>query len=129
MSTPSATIGRKNWAIAEGYIPAWSNGPGPEMISHEAFCILNATDEEARIELTIFYPDRDPAGPYNLSVPARRTKHFRFNNLTDPEPIPHGKSYASTFKSTVPVVIQHTRLDSRQAENAVMTTMAFPGGE
>ena len=27
----------------------------------------------------------------------------------------------------VPVVIQHTRLDSRQAQNALMTTIAFPG--
>jgi hypothetical protein len=27
------------------------------------------------------------------------------------------------------VVIQHTRLDSRQAQNALMTTIAFPGSE
>jgi hypothetical protein len=26
----------------------------------------------------------------------------------------------------VPVVVQHTRLDSRQAENALITTIAFP---
>jgi hypothetical protein len=37
----SKNIGRKMWAIAEGYIPAWSNGPGPEFTSHEAFCVLN----------------------------------------------------------------------------------------
>ena len=81
-------IGRKTWAIAEGYIPGWSNGPEPEFTSHEAFCILNSTDNEAHIELTIYYADREPVGPYQLTVSARRTKHFRFNNMKDPEPIP-----------------------------------------
>jgi hypothetical protein len=62
-------------------------------------------------------------------VPARRTRHFRFNEFTEPETIPRGKEYASLFESSVPVIIQHTRLDSRQAANALMTTMAFPGAE
>ena len=125
----STQIGRKVWAIPEGYIPDWGHGPKPELESHEAFCVLNPTEEEARITLTIFYADRDPAGPYRLTVAPRRTKHFRFNELTDPESIPRGTEYASLFESSVPVVIQHTRLDSRQAANALMTTMAFPGGE
>jgi hypothetical protein len=124
MST-SKTIGRKTWAIAEGYIPAWSNGPAPEFISHEAFCILNVTDQEAHIELTIYYADREPVGPYVFTVGARRTHHFRFNNLKDPAPVPRGTSYASLFESTVPIVIQHTRLDSRQEKNALMTTIAY----
>jgi hypothetical protein len=37
-----------------------------------------------------------------------------------------GTEYSSVIESDVPVVAQHTRLDSRQAENALMTTMAFP---
>jgi hypothetical protein len=126
-STPTP-IGRKTWAIAEGYIPGWSNGPGPELISHEAFCVLNASTKDAHIKLTVFFADKDPV-EYKLTVAARRTKHFRFNNLTEPEKIPHGTSYASVFESSVPIVIQHTRLDSRQAENALMTTMAYPGAE
>jgi hypothetical protein len=125
----STNIGRKTWAIAEGYIPGWSHGPAPEFTSHEAFCILNATDQDARVKLTIYHADREPSGPYLFTVGARRTHHFRFNNLTDPEPVPRGTSYASVFESDVPVVIQHTRLDSRQADNAIMTTIAFPGGE
>ena len=60
----SKSIGRKTWAIAEGYIPAWSNGPEPEFTSHEAFCVLNTTDHEAHIVLTLYYSDREPAGPY-----------------------------------------------------------------
>ncbi|MBF6611500.1 MAG: sensory rhodopsin transducer [Chloroflexi bacterium] len=121
----SSPIGKKRWAIAEGYIPPWSNGPAPELISHEAVCMLNTSDQDAHVEITIFYSDRDPAGPYKLTVPARRTLHQRFNNLTDPEPIPHGTDYASTIESDVPIVVQHTRLDSRQADNALITTIAY----
>ncbi len=95
------------------------------MLSHEAACVLNVSDKEAHLEITVFYSDREPVGPYKISVGARRTKHIRFNDLTEPELIPRGTDYASVIESDVPVVVQHTRLDSRQAANALMTTMAF----
>ena len=120
------TLGHTRWAIAEGYIPAWSNGPEPEMTSHETACILNAGYEDAQVRITIFFEDREPAGPYTITVPARRTLHQRFNELSEPEPVPVGVPFASVIESDVPIVVQHTRLDSRQAENALMTTMAFP---
>lgn len=120
------TIGHKVWAIAEGYIPEGSNGPEPQMTSHETICILNASEQDAHITITIFFSDRDPVGPYHVSVPAKRTKHVRFNNLVEPQPIPKGTDYASIIESDVPVVIQHTRLDSRQAANALFSTIAFP---
>jgi hypothetical protein len=123
------TLGRKYWAIAEGWIPSWSHGPEPEMLSHETACILNANDVEAHVEITIYYSDREPVGPYKLTVPARRTLHQRFNDLKDPEPIPKATNYASTIVSDVPIVVQHTRLDSRQSENALITTIAFAGNE
>ncbi len=118
-------IGRKLWAIPEGYIPGWSNGPQPEFLSHETVCILNAGDEDAHIEITVFFSDRDPAGPYRVTVNAGRTLHLRFNDLRDPEPIPLATDYASIIESDVPVVVQHTRLDSRQSENALLSTIAW----
>ena len=60
-----------------------------------------------------------------MTVPARRTKHLRFNDLSDPEAIPKGTDYASVLESDVPIVVQHTRLDSRQDANALLTTIAF----
>lgn len=119
-------IGARRWAIAEGYIPDRSTGPEPAMISHETACILNAGDTEAHVRITVFFADRGPAGPYELDVPACRTRHVRFNDLTDPEPIPRATDYSSVLESNVPVVVQHTRLDSRQAENALLTTIAYP---
>lgn len=119
-------IGHKIWAIAEGYIPGHSNGPEPEMVSHETACILNTGDMDAKIMLTIYFTDKDPVGPYQMVIPAKRTKHLRFNDLKDPMPIPLDTDYACVIESNVPVVVQHTRLDSRQAENALLSTMAFP---
>jgi len=122
----SETIGRLRWVIAEGYIPPESHGHAPEFTSHEAFCVLNANLENANLKVTIFYVDREPVGPYCLTVPAKRTRHFRFNNLDNPAPIPLGTSYSSLIESDVPVVVQHTRLDSRQSKNALLSTIAFP---
>lgn len=122
-------IGHKRWVIAEGYIPGSSNGSGRAMESHETACVLNVSNQDAQLEITIFYSDRDPVGPYKILVPAQRTRHIRFNDLMDPESIPRDTDYASVIESNVPVVVQHTRLDSRQAENALMTTMAFADTE
>lgn len=117
-------IGRRRWAIAEGYIPSASTGPQPAMTSHETACILNAGDAEASVRIWIYFTDREPVGPYHVSVPPRRTSHVRFNDLSDPEPVPRDTDYASVIESDVPVVVQHTRLDSRQAENALLSTVA-----
>lgn len=122
----SESVGRRRWVIAEGYIPSESTGEGRAFESHETACILNATDQTAHVKITIFFADRDPAGPYELEVPPRRTRHQRFNDLEDPEPVPRDTDYASLIESDVPVVVQHTRLDSRQAALALISTTAYP---
>jgi hypothetical protein len=118
-------IGRRRWAIAEGYIPSESAFSDRALISHETACILNAGDRDARVTITIFFADREPAGPYRVAVAARRTLHLRFNDLDDPQRIPRDTDYASVFESDVPVIVQHTRLDSRRAELALMSTIAY----
>lgn len=120
-------IGHTRWAVPEGYIPSWSNGPDPEMTSHEGLCILNTGDREVEVRITLYFTDREPVGPYRVTVGARRTNHIRMNLLNDPEPVPLGTPYSSLIEADGPVVVQHTRLDSRQAENALLSTVAFPG--
>jgi hypothetical protein len=121
--------GRKTWAIAEGFIPGESTGPSPMMTSHETVCMLNAGDTDAHVVITVFFEDRDPVGPYRVTVPPRRTKHLRYNDLRDPAPVPRNTPYASMIVSDVPIVCQHTRLDSRQAANALLSTIAYAGDE
>jgi len=124
-----SAIGRKSWAIAEGYIPSESVDPDdPALLSHETACILNAGDADAHVRLTIYFKDREPAGPYRVTVPARRTLHLRFNDLDDPEPVPRDTDYASVIEADQKIVVQHTRLDSRRAEIALLSTMAFGEG-
>jgi hypothetical protein len=113
-----SALGHTAWAIPEGHIPGESHGPEPAMTSHEAACLLNTSDREAHVAITVYFADRDPAGPYTATVPPRRTLHLRFNDLSNPEPIPRDTDYASVIESDVPIVVQHTRLDSRQAANA-----------
>jgi hypothetical protein len=117
-------IGRRRWAIAEGYIPSQSISSERPLVSHETACILNAGDEDAHIVLTVFYADREPVR-YSITVPARRTLHLRFNDLTEPERVPLDTDFSSVFESNVPIVVQHTRLDSRRAEISLLSTTAY----
>jgi hypothetical protein len=121
----SKEIGHRRWAIAEGWIPSDSTGPAPTFTSHETACLLNAGEREAHVEITVYFADREPAGPYRVSVPARRTLHLRFNELEDPEPIPRDTDFASVIESDAAIVVQHTRLDSRQPPHALLSTVAF----
>jgi hypothetical protein len=118
-------VGRKIWVIAEGYIPPESTSDDRRLMSHETACIFNAGERDAHVTITIYFSDREPVGPYRLIVPARRTRHVRFNDLNDPAPVPRDTDYSSLIESDVPIVVQHTRLDSRKAELALLTTIAF----
>ena len=118
-------IGRKRWAIAEGYIPSESSFADRTLISHETACILNPGDQAAHVNITIFFADREPIGPYRVTVAARRTLHLRFNDLNQPAVVPRDTDYSSVFESDVPIIVQHTRMDSRRAEIALLSTTAF----
>jgi hypothetical protein len=123
---PIPAIGQRRWAIAEGYIP----GPGHDhddarFTGHEAACLLNCNAVDAHVVVHVYFSDREPAGPYHVTVPARRTVHLRFNDLREPEPIPRETDYASVIESDQPIVVQHTRLDSRQSELALVSTVAY----
>ena len=118
-------IGRRRWVIAEGYIPSESAFSDRALISHETACILNAGDREAHVRITVFFTDRDPVGPYQVTVAPRRSLHLRFNDLKDPAPVPHDTDYSSVFEADVPIVVQHTRMDSRRAEVSLLSTMAY----
>jgi hypothetical protein len=96
------------------------------MTSHETVCILNAADKDAHVEITVYFADREPAGPFKFTVGGCRTRHLRFNDFKEPQPIPVNTDFSSVITSDVPIVVQHTRLDSRQAELALLSTTAFP---
>jgi hypothetical protein len=106
-------------------IPGQNSFSDPALVSHETACILHAGDRSAHVRITIFFGDREPVGPYLVTVPPRRTLHLRFNDLERPEPIPRDAPYSSLFESDVPIVVQHTRLVSRHAEVSLLSTTAY----
>ncbi len=119
-------IGKKVWAIAEGYIPSDTTiEQDRAFISHETVCLLNAGESGAEVEIIIYFADRDPVGPYNVHVPARRTRHVRFNDLAEPAPIPRDTDYSCVVRSSEPIVVQHTRLDTRRGNLALLSTLAY----
>ncbi|XVH30499.1 sensory rhodopsin transducer [Haloferacaceae archaeon DSL9] len=125
MTGADEPLGETRWAIPGGYVPAESTGPEPEMVSHDKVCLLNATEELASAELTLQYADGRNAGPYSLSVAARRVRHVRINDLIDPYAPPLGEAYGIVVESDVPIVVQFSRQDTRRAETASLSTMAY----
>lgn len=103
-------IGHKHWTIAKGWISP---------LGDETVAFLNTSLQEAHVQIFIYYSNRDPVGPYHLTVPAERVQRVRFDCLTDPEPIPRATEYASTIESDVPIVVQYPgRVSEEMAEAA-----------
>jgi hypothetical protein len=96
------------------------------MTSHESLCMLNANTDAAHLRLTFYFTNRDPAGPFPLTIDPQRALHQRINDLREPEQIEPGIDYCVLIVSDQPIVVQHTRVDTRQAENATMSTIAYP---
>ena len=119
------SIGKREWAIPGGHVPVDSTGPEPEMVSRDTLCLLNAGDEMANIEVDLLYADGERAGPYRLTVAPRRVRHVRVNDLIDPYAPPLGEDYAVVVESDVPVVVQFSGQDTRQSENATLSTVAY----
>jgi len=116
--------GHQLWYIPDGYIPATSSG---SLTSHESICVLNCGGGDALLRITIFFEDRDPLDNIMVVVPSRRTKHIRTSSLqSEGRSIPVDVPYAIEVQSDVPVIVQYSRLDTTQAENALMSVIAYP---
>ncbi|MFK0526239.1 sensory rhodopsin transducer [Paenibacillus illinoisensis] len=116
--------GHTYWVIPDGYIPPDSRG---SLESHESICVLNTGLEDAKLDITIFFEDREPLENIEAIVLGRRTSHIRTALLhSGDQSIPAGVPYAITVSSNVPVIIQYSRLDTTQPELALMSVMAFP---
>jgi hypothetical protein len=120
-------LGSRHWAISCGHLPLHSTGEEPDHTSRDELCILNANDQPAQLQLMIYYVDRDPVGPYAVSVHAARVKHVRFNDLIDPQAIELDTPFACIVEADVPVVVQFMRVDTSRAANAIACTSAVSG--
>lgn len=116
--------GKTEWIIADGFMSDTASG---DYVSHEAVCVLNLTDRDARIELTVYFEDREPLTGFIAVCGARRTNHIRLDKIrsADSAAIPRGVPYAVRAVSDQPVVVQHSRMDVSQPAMTLMTTIAY----
>ena len=116
--------GKKTWLIPDAFYNSQSTGE----VSHEAVCVLNTSDEDAAISLTLYFEDRDKMDGFESHCRASRTHHIRMDKLRSKSgaTVPMDVPYAILVESSVEVVVQYSRLDTSQAEMALMTTVAYP---
>ncbi|QMV43594.1 sensory rhodopsin transducer [Cohnella cholangitidis] len=117
-------IGALAWIIPDGFTPVRSSGL---LESHEAICIVNCTTDRATVNVTVYFEDDNPIENIQFAVEGQRTKHVRTDALEKQGmKIPKGVPYAMKVESDTPIVVQYSRMDATQAENTLMTTMAYP---
>ncbi len=117
-------LGKQLWAIGDGFMSSTAKG---DYVSHEAVCVLNTTDTDAAITIDVYFEDREPMLGFTAVCGARRTNHVRLDKIKNAQgqPIPKDVPYALLVHSSVPVVVQHSRMDVTQAEMTLMTTIAY----
>ena len=117
--------GTRTWIIPDGYI----SGKSGSQTSHDAVCVLNTGDADARITLTLYFENDEPVS-FEAVCPARRTHHIRMDRISAPDgrKVPRDTPYAIAVSSSEPVVVQYSRLDTSAQDTALMTTMAYPVG-
>ena len=117
--------GKKVWLIPDGFLHSVSLN---DQVSHEAVCVLNTSDKDAVISLTLYFEDRDAMTGFKADCKAGRTHHIRLDRIVSEngEKIPRDVPYSLLVESTQPIVAQYSRLDTSAVEMALMTTIAYP---
>ncbi len=107
-------LGKKTWVFADGDLPEHPQGMGDPK-AHEALMVVNNTDKEAHLSVTLLFEDKEPKEGLQLTVPAKRVNCFRMDMPVwgGEYVIPFGQ-YALIVKSDVPVVAVFGRLDRRK---------------
>lgn len=115
------------WLVPDGWMPPKGTGA---VEGHEAICVLNVGDQDASVILTFFFEDREPDVVGPLHCGARRTRHFRLDlaHEIDGYALAPETPYALVVDTDVPVTVQHTRVDTRSPQLALMTSIAVAAG-
>ncbi len=117
--------GAKVWFIPDAYL-ATPADDDPIYKNHEAICVLNATDDDAHLQLDFYFADRDPIENIAITIPAKRCLHVR---MDDPAQvggytIPFDTPYGVRVRSDVSIVVQYSRMYATTHNISLMTTMA-----
>lgn len=115
----STTAGHRTWFFPDGDIPNPGNG---DIKGHESLVILNPTSEDAKVIITVYYPENEQVILEPQIVAAQRVRCIRTNEPIDGYQIDMGQ-YALKLESNVPIVAQIGRMDVTQPNLAYYTVM------
>lgn len=117
--------GCKKWLIPDGYIPSQGT---QKILGHEAICFVNSGEKDADVKITIYFEDEEPNRNIKLKVKAERSLHVWLSKpeMLGGEIIPIETSYSIMVESTENIVVQHTRVDTRLGNMALLSVIAYP---
>lgn len=117
-------LGKKNWIIPDCELPQEGEGVAK---GHESVIIVNDSDIDAEINVSIFFTDKEPYENIKWTVGAKRVKCFRMNNIEHMcgFKVPFETQYAMKVISNTPIVLQYGRLDNTQPNLAFYTTLGY----
>jgi hypothetical protein len=121
----SEALGRRHWAISAGCAPSRGTGREPLLTSRDQLALLNTGDNLANVRLRVLYAAHGEVGPFRIGIAPRRLRNMRINDLIFPEAVRLDEPYGLLIESDVPIVVQFTRQDTRQRENAGMLANAW----
>lgn len=110
------------WQIPDGY---WKTASSGKYESHEAICLLNTTDEDAEVKMTLYFEDRPKMDGFAVKVAAERTLHVRMDQIKNKDGlvVPADMPYAVLLESNVNLSVQYTRVDSSQEALTIASTV------
>ena len=122
--TDEKGFGKKQWVIPDCELPQEGEGV---LKGHESVIIVNTTQKEAKVKVTLYFTDRDCQEGICWRVKAGRVRCFRMNNLSDMcgFAVPYDTQYAMKLDSNCEIVVQYGRLDNRQTNLAYYTTLGY----
>ena len=104
--------GRNVWLFPDGELPEPDkNNP---LQAHEALIVLNTSDKNADLKMSIYFTDKDPIENISIKVKAKRVKCIRLDKPEDigGVKIPLHVQYALRLESNVKIAATFGRLDT-----------------
>jgi len=120
-----SSSGAKEWFLPDGYLPEPDDSPIAP--SHETVSSMNPSENEATVEVTVFFEDREPIENVELEVEGRRDVHVRLDRFQEYSgvKIPKETPYGLRLVSNVKVVCQLSRMDTRNGNLSLFTTTGY----
>ena len=117
-------IGKKLWLIPDCELPTEGEGV---LKGHESVIIVNDSDNDAQIDVKLYFTDKDFDGQIKWVVGKGRVRCFRMNKPEDMGGfvVPYQTQYAMKITSSENIVVQYGRLDNTQTNLAYYTTLGY----